>query len=59
MSADNYLLVTKDFRVLEGCASVEEDPGYEVGRGETLEQAVSIASEYMRNNIVEYGISFE
>jgi len=36
VSADNYLVITKDFRVMEGCASTDGPADYEVGRGQTL-----------------------
>ena len=58
MSADNIIVVTKDFRVLYGFAS--DDELREVGRGATFAEAAEIAAAYEKQvGYVEYGVNFE
>lgn len=67
MSANNLVLIkqfTEEpyYRVSERCAeeTVIEDDCYDnVGVANTLEEAVNIAEEYQRDEIVEYGIHFQ
>jgi hypothetical protein len=62
MSANNSIYINKNtFRVYEhGCHDndfiAEEE--YLIGQGKSLEEAIEIAEEFEKENMVEYGIHF-
>lgn len=57
MSANNFIEINKEtFEVWD--KDIECDKGIRVGKGDTLEEAIEIAEEYMKENIIEYGIYF-
>lgn len=60
MSADNYLFITKDFKVYNMIASVSHKKQLKkpLFKGKTLEETVEFARDYAYENEVEYGISF-
>lgn len=57
MSADNILRISKikDKYVVKDCF-VESKEGLEVGKYDTLEEAIREANKYMSEEIVEYGL---
>lgn len=58
MSANNYIQINREtFEVWD--KDVETDNGFLVGKANTLEKAIDVANEYMRENVVEYGILFK
>jgi hypothetical protein len=62
MSANNYLLITgkKPLGYYE-ITEMDADTGeviFTVGNADTLEEVVKKASEYMKEELVEYGIHF-
>ena len=61
MSANNFLSISLyDFSVREKCAeeTAESDEGIIIGTGKTLEEAVIMAENYMKENKVKYGCHF-
>jgi len=57
VSANNYLSISKKtFKVRD--LDSETGKGSDLGQGETLEEAIEIAEEFLKENEVEYGIWF-
>jgi len=61
MSANNYIKIYKneyDLYEVDVCDAETGIFTVSVGRGKTLEEAISFAQRYMEENEVEYGITF-
>lgn len=58
MSADNVLTINRKTFEVRDCWSEDISKGSLVGKGKSLEEAITIAQDYVRENIVEYGIIF-
>ena len=57
MSANNFLEINKKtFKVRH--LDADTNDGSDLGEGESLEEAIEIAEEYLKENEVEYGIWF-
>jgi len=59
MSSNNELVINKTktgFRIDDVC--IDTGCGIKVGTTKTLRQAINKAKEYMKDNLVEYGIAF-
>ncbi len=57
MSANNLLTINKKTFVVMN-VDAETGYGYEVGKGNSLEEAIEIAEKEIEEEIVEYGIRF-
>ena len=57
MSANNYMKIDRK-KFVVSCCDADTDSGYKVGQGKNLDEAIDIAEEYQKDNIVEYGIHF-
>lgn len=60
MSANNFILIkrVKDgFRVDE-CDTESRKVNVKIGKVNTLEEAIKLAQEYAKDEIIEYGINF-
>ena len=58
MSANNFLRVDFDSEyVVEDCDAENGHRMFVVGRSITLSGAIKIANDYMKENVVEYGLS--
>ena len=63
MSANNELLIYKKdekWEIVDKCVEfdIETHSGFIVDKTNNLEDAIDIANEYMKENEVEYGITF-
>jgi hypothetical protein len=59
MSADNIVWINKKtFEVKEGMSEMTPDRMRSIGKGKSLAEAVDIAENYCREELVEYGIRF-
>lgn len=57
MSANNYIKIDRRDYTVSDC-DLENTDGRKIGQGKNLEDAIDIAKEYQKENIVEYGIQF-